>query len=130
MEFGFNGNGILTEAIVEYYTNSNQEVSEYETLTIPDNGTEPLPSHVYISGLQPLTSYQFSVVVSNEAGSSGTTSRNATTLPLRERYFSILQLNIVIHCFLSCAAPGPPTDVTALTDILTTIKVSWTVSAK
>ena len=82
-EFGFNGYGLLTQLSIVYYTSFNEETYQNETLTFSSNETVFLPTHVNISGLQPLTTYLFIVIVSNEGGQSTPASENVTTLPLR-----------------------------------------------
>ena len=84
LEFGFNGNGILTEVFVVYETISNQEFDESELAQFPEIETEPVPSQLEINGLQPFTTYRFSVEVLNAAGSSGTRSIIASTLSERK----------------------------------------------
>ena len=84
LEFGFNGNGILTELSLVYNTTSNQEYDQEESLNFPESGIGPVPSNIDITGLQPFTTYRIIVKVFNEAGSSPPTSINVTTLPLCE----------------------------------------------
>ena len=84
LNFGFNGYGILTELSFTYNATSNQEYDQNELEMFPENGTGTIPSRIDITGLQPFTTYQFLVTVSNQAGRSAPTTINATTLPLRE----------------------------------------------
>ena len=103
-EFGFNGHGILTEVFVFYETISNAEFDESKLVTFPGSETEPVPSQLEISGLQPFTTYQFGIEVSNEAGNSDTQSISASTLPKRKCFvvdYGTLQ-GITIDCFFHC----------------------------
>ena len=86
LEFGFNGNGLLTEISISFYATLNREFFQFDTVTFPESGVGPVPSNVEVTGLQPFTSYGFEVEVSNEAGSSQSTRTSVTTLPLRECY--------------------------------------------
>ena len=127
LEFGFSGNGILTEVSVVYISPSN---SEGETVIFPEDGNGPVPSEIDITGLDPFTNYQFVVAVANEAGSSPSTNVTATTLPLRECCFHSKRYGIILFTvILLYLAPAVPTNVTATPGELgSVLTVSWIVS--
>ena len=135
LEFGFNGNGVLTEVSVLYFATSNKEFNEVETVTFPENETGPVPSRIDITGLQPFTTYRISVEVSNEAGTSSSTTASTTTLPLCKCMLSwcTVWIKIIVvfyfHCLVLYLAPDAPTNVTAtLGGLGSELTVSWIVS--
>ena len=104
-EFGFNGNGILTELSLVYNTTANQEYDQDVSLVFPESGTGPVPFNVDITGLQPFTTYQITVMVFNEAGSSAPKRINATTVSLCELvvpYDTVYMLHWIAPLCVQC----------------------------
>lgn len=81
---GFDGHADITEVTILYTTEANYENLVSDVVTVPEEGSGPVPTETTISELEPYTLYSFTVQAVTSAGSSQPVTVNEMTLGLSE----------------------------------------------
>ena len=102
--FGFNGNAEITGVNISYIAIANYGPSDNGAASGSVSTTDGGRTSITIYGLQPLTTYQFTVrvrnTVSDEVGVSSPVSVTADTLPLGECTVHVLRMNYSCACII------------------------------
>ena len=100
--FGFDGNAEITGVDISYAAVGNYGPSDDGAADGSVSTTNGGQTSITINGLQPLTTYQFTVrvrnTVSDEVGVSSPVSVTADTLPLGECTVHVLRMNYACAC--------------------------------
>ena len=100
--FGFDGNAEIAGVNISYTAIANYGPSDDGAASGSVSTTDGGLTSITINGLQPLTTYQFTVRVRNnvsdEVGVSSPVSVTADTLPLGECTVHVLRINYACAC--------------------------------